>query len=310
VIATLVKHLIIKREEKSYVIQVGYESRDPVRAAQLTNALAKLFLAEEIGRKQDSHLALLATLEDRVHRLEDRYHIDEQAEYDFTVASGLIHRGDNNSMKQQLISLSADVAEARRRTIEARNHAEMLAAQPNTLDGTSDVLGSPLLQRLRERYVQLSTGAGSNGVPFGGAGPVIASLQQAIDAEAQHLLRAAQNDAAVAEANKAALQAAVSKIDLSLTQWRINERRRDELHRVVVTSLTALNEANRRFMTEAGRGDVLQADVEIVAPAAVPDRPSSPNPLLYAAGTIALIVLLCGIVLLPTMLQRQKAYAV
>jgi uncharacterized protein involved in exopolysaccharide biosynthesis len=74
--------------------------------------------------------------------------------------------------------------------------------------------------------------------------------------------------------------------------------------------LTALNDANQRFMTESGRGDALQADVEIVAPAAVPDRPSSPNPMLYAAGTLALVILLCGLFLLPTMLQRPRAHAV
>ena len=46
---------------------------------------------------------------------------------------------------------------------------------------------------------------------------------------------------------------------------------------------------------------MLQADVEIISFAEVPDRPSFPNPLLYIAGTIALIGLLCGLMLLPRM---------
>ena len=71
--------------------------------------------------------------------------------------------------------------------------------------------------------------------------------------------------------------------------WEDNERHRVDLHRAVLTSLDALHAANGRYAQQAGRGDVLQADVEIISFAELPDRPSFPNPLLYIAGTNALI---------------------
>src|SRR5271166_5923103 len=55
----LVRSLIVKRERKSYLIQVGYESGDPAKAAALTNSLVNGFLADQINRKLKSHEALL-----------------------------------------------------------------------------------------------------------------------------------------------------------------------------------------------------------------------------------------------------------
>jgi polysaccharide biosynthesis transport protein len=302
--ANLVRHLVVRRERKSYLIQVGYESRDPDKAAELTNTLTTGFLAEEIGRKRNSHEALLKTLADRATILEAQYHVDEQAEHDFMVSSGLNHIGARESMEQQLVSLSTAVAEAHRHTIETAGRSNMLSSQHGDLDNTTEALSSPMLQRLRERLVELSTGAGAGNVPSGVSQTVLGYLRQGIESETQHLVKAAQNDAAVAQQSETSLRSEIAHIDNRLVEWKTNERHRDDLHRAVQTDLDAINGANQRYMLEADRGDVLQPDVEIVAAAGVPDRPSFPNALLYAAGTIALVILLCGLVLLPTMMQR------
>ena len=125
--------------------------------------------------------------------------------------------------------------------------------------------------------------------------------------EEQHLVTAAQNDAAVAAQNETQLVIKIAQIDAKLVAWRTSEWRLNELHRAVQTDLDAIGGANLRYSTEAGRGDALQPDVEIVALAAVPDRPWFPQPLLYVGGTIALIILLNGVMLLPTILRASNA---
>jgi uncharacterized protein involved in exopolysaccharide biosynthesis len=299
------KNLVVKRERKSYLIQVGYESDDPAKAAALTNTLVNGFLADQINRKLASHQALLTALAERIRSLEIGYHTDEQVEHDFVVSSGLSHRGENESARKQLETLSTAVAEAKRHTAEAANRAEMLAANQRTggLESTKDALSSPLLQQLRQRFVELSTGTAGPGVPVGATGAVISFLRQGIEAEAQHLVKAAQNEASVAQLTEVILRGEVLRLDARLVQVEENERKRADLHRAVQIDLDAISAANQRYMQEAGRGDVLQADVEIVSLATPPDRPSFPIPLFYGAGTMAIVALLCGMILLPTMMR-------
>jgi uncharacterized protein involved in exopolysaccharide biosynthesis len=172
-----------------------------------------------------------------------------------------------------------------------------------SLESTKEALSSPLLQQLRQRFVELSTGAAGTGVPVGASGAVVTFLRQGIEAEAQHLVKAAQNDASVAQQTEAILRAEIGRIDARLMRIEEDERKRNDLHRAVQTDLDAINAANQRYMQEAGRGDVLQPDIEIVSLATTPDRPSFPIPLYYAAGTLALIILLNGLMLLPTVMR-------
>lgn len=299
----LIKRLIVKRERKSYLIQVGYESADPAKAAMLTNALVGAFLSDQVNRKLTSHKDLLAALNERIKGLEATYHLDEQAEHDFVISSGLAHRGENESIRKQLETLSTAVAETKRHTAEAVSRADMLAASQRSggLESTSEALSSPLLQHLRQRFVELSTGTAGPGVPTGASGAVVAFLRNAIEVEAQHLVKAAQNDATAAQQTEAALRNEIARLDSRLVQLDESERKQHEMHRAVQTDLEAINGANARYMQEAGRGDVLQPDVEIVSIATTPDRPSFPNPMMYAAGTMAIVILLCGAILLPTM---------
>jgi uncharacterized protein involved in exopolysaccharide biosynthesis len=299
------KNLVVKRERKSYLIQVGYESDDPAKAAALTNTLVNGFLADQINRKLESHRALLTALAERIRSLETGYHTDEQVEHDFVVSSGLSHRGENESIRKQLETLSTALAEAKVHMAEATTRADMLVASQRAggLESTKEALSSPLFQQLRQRFVELSTGAAGLAGPVGATSGVVSVLRSGIEAEAQHLVKAAQNDALVAQLTEEILKAEVGRLDARLVQVEESERKRADLHRAVQIDLDAINAANQRYMQEAGRGDVLQPDVEIVSLASSPDRPSFPNPLFYGAGTIAIVTLLCGIILLPTMMR-------
>jgi len=301
--STLANRLVVKRERKSYLMQIGYESEDPQKAAMLTNTLVDLFIADQVRRKRQSHEEILNSLDERVASLEARYHRDEQAQHDFEVTTNLVHTEEKLSMQQQVLALSTAVADAHRRWVDATSHAEMLLAQQHggNVDNTSEALASPMLQRLREKLVTMTTGAGPGNAPSSATTGVLAYLRQGIESEDQHLVKAAQNDVAVAQQAEASLRAEIAGLDNRLVIWSANERKRDDLHRAVQTDLDAIAGANTRYMLEAGRGDVLQTDVEIVSRSGIPDHPSFPNPLLYVLGTITLIVLLDGLMLIPTL---------
>jgi uncharacterized protein involved in exopolysaccharide biosynthesis len=308
----LVQRLTIKRDRKSYLLQVGYELRDPAKAALLANALVDAFLAEQIGRRRYSLEQTLTTLHNTVLSLEKQYHHDEAIERDYLQSSGLIHMDDKESMQRQISTLSTALAEARRHSADTANHAALLAQmqKDGRLDSTSETFNSPVFQHMRELLTQLSTGTHTTNTIIGvaGANPgTVAALRSAIVAEEQRMVGAAQNEAAIGLRNEIDLRLEISRLDARLVEWRTKEWHLNELHRIVLTDLDAIAAARQRYNTEAGRGDVLQPDVEVVAQAALPDRPYFPQPLLYIGGTLALIVLVDGLLLLPSILRANRA---
>jgi uncharacterized protein involved in exopolysaccharide biosynthesis len=306
VLATLLQRLVVRRERKSYIIQVGYWSLDPLKAAWLTNALAASFVQDQLASRRNSDQELLSRLQARIDGLDARYRADEKIEGDFIVAAGLVNIGEQEALQTQLQILSTAVADAYRQTAERRNRAAMLANQRD-LDSTSEALNSPLLQHLRERYVLLRSGAGSATGTGGATNLTIDLLRQGIATETQRLVSAAQSDAAVAQQTEASLRAEISRIDAALADLANKKRRREDLHRAVQTDLDALGAANQQYIREAGRADALQADIVVAAPGSVPDRPVFPSPLLYGSGVAGLLVLLNGLVLLPAIMRRAQA---
>lgn len=307
VLTNLVSKLSVSREGKSYFIRVGYRSQDPSKAASLTNSLIQHFIGEQLLRKRREHEEMLNALNERATSLEARYYTDEHGEHEFAEATGLLHAGERQSATEQLRALSVSLAEAHRRSVETSGRAAMLAANRGTaIDGTTESLTSPLLQRLRERYVEAASGAGSGStLPMGLNNTQTTRLRQGIEAEAQRLVLAAQNDAMVAAKAEADLRAEVTRLDVKLTRWEEDERIRKDKHRAVDLDLKLLDDAHQRFSQESARGDTLISGIDSVSMSRVADRPAFPNPLLYIAGTVSLIVAMNGLLLLPRLRTRH-----
>ena len=299
------KALQVRRERKSYIIQFGYQTRDAIKSAAMANRLATAFLRDQLDRKRASHEQVLGALKERIQILEAKYHKDEQAERDFVVSSGLAHVGEHIADQRQLETLGTTLAEAHRREIETARRAQELEGlrASGKLDDTTEALASPLLLHLRERYVDLISGAGSINVPSGANTTVISRLHDDIATETQRLVHAAEEDARLAIQVEVDLGQQLRLLDGRLVLWEASERKRVDLHRAVTTSLAALDLANQRYNTEAGLGDLLLPDIEVITQADVPNRPSFPNTLIYAAGTISILVLLNGLLLLPTLMR-------
>jgi succinoglycan biosynthesis transport protein ExoP len=309
VLASLKKHLRVTRENKSYLLRVGYTSENAQKAADLTNALVQSFLAQQSDQKKQDHDSILQALRDHVVRLEQRYHTDEENMHKFEESSGLLHVGDKASWQEQLRTLSGQIAEAHRRTSDTSARAALLAdLRGSALSNTSEALSSPTLQHLRERYVELTSGTGTGTLPTGLTPALGDKLRQMIDAEAGRLVQAARSESVVALQNELALHQEAAKLDSHLMAWGENERRRDDLRRGVQTDLDELNAAHQRYSQEAVRGDTLLSDIDSVSMSRVPQRAAFPNLIIYAAGTVALLIFLNGLLFLPKL--RKTIYGV
>lgn len=98
----------------------------------------------------------------------------------------------------------------------------------------------------------------------------------------------------------------VGHLDAQLMALDENERRASELSRDVDTDSHALSAAMAQRAEESAHATLVRRDAELVAAAVAVRRPSFPALLPYAAGTIALCLLVLAGMLTPTMTTMSR----
>jgi polysaccharide biosynthesis transport protein len=123
----LLAHLSVSRDRVSYTVKLGFRSSDPVKAAALTDALLKAYLAAQLERKRKTIDNLTAWLTERVNLLRAKSDASQQTLADYLVQSGLIDGGAKISLEQELSTFSTEAALAKSRTAEAQARANALS---------------------------------------------------------------------------------------------------------------------------------------------------------------------------------------
>lgn len=133
---TLQNRLTVRRAERTFVIDVAVQSRDPEKAARIANAIGDAYFAEEAAartetaRRASNALAgRLASLKRDVEQAEGavvRYREDHK----LVAASGrLLTDQQLGDLNQQLVTASIKTAEAKSRLDQARR---MRSSDPST----------------------------------------------------------------------------------------------------------------------------------------------------------------------------------
>ena len=208
--------LSVYRVEKSRVIVIEMSSEDPKLAAEIPNALADAYLAVA-GRCQ----AAVELRCDRLAGAGNRRPVEarqgsraEGRELSRSQSDLLI--GQNNSVlaTQQLSELSTELSRVRANRGAAEANAESVRAvlkSGGSLDALPDVLSSTLIQRLRERQVQLkadiadlSTTLLDNHPRIRALRSQLADLDRQIRTEAENVLKGLGAEARTAQLRETA----------------------------------------------------------------------------------------------------------
>jgi uncharacterized protein involved in exopolysaccharide biosynthesis len=290
------------RSERTYVVDLTVETKDPEKSARIANAVARAYLDEQTAartaaarRVSESLVARLAELKARVQKAEEnvqRYKSDN----DMVGAGGVLVQD------QQLAELNKLLTAARVRTAEAKaRYDQVTELERKGLDAgsTSEAVQSNTLGRLREQYGAAARLEASLSAKLGPRHPDVQDAHaQARNAQrlvAEEIKRVANADRAEYEAARTNEQTLAAKLEAlkrdSLETSRASVRLR-ELEREVEAS-RAVYEAflvRARETQEQERLDT--ANVRVISDAQVPVERSFPprRLVMYAtAGTIGLV---------------------
>lgn len=300
-------NLSVYRVEKSRVIVIEFRSEDPGLAAKVPNAIADEYIATSRAAKLDSNTDATEWLAPEIADLTKRVKEAEAKVAEYRSQSDLLV-GQNNAVlaTQQLSELSSELSRVRanRATAEANADGVRNALRSGAkLESMPDVLSSPLIQRLRERQVQLKADIADLSTTLLGNHPRIrsmnsqlADLERQIRNEADNVLTSLQTAAETAKVREQQLVADLNRMKAESARAGEEEVNLRALEREAAAQRELLNSYLTRYREASSRKDrdYLPADARVFSRALVPSEAYFPRivPIVGAAFGAGLLLMI------------------
>lgn len=300
---TLQTKLTVRRAERTFVIEVGVQSRDPEKAARIANAIGDAYFAEEAAARTEAARRAFDSLSGRLNSLKRDV---EQAEgqvvryredHKLVASSGrLLTDQQLGDLNQQLVTASIKTAESKSRVDQARK----MKSADATSTALPEMLQSLEMQALRQQYATLSRNTAELATRLGERHPAMAEqyaqqrdLQRLIQREKERIIETTQKDYDRTAASEAAIKTNLDKVKTeTVTSDRAYVGLR-ELERTL-ESRKGVYEAYLRRAREASEQERLNTTNVRVISAATPARqrtfPPSPKIVLPVALVLGLLL--------------------
>ena len=158
-LAVLSKNLAIKRVGVSYNLSIQYRSGNPNRAAQIANAIAEAYIAEQLEGKYASTRRATQWLQGRIEELNQKQSLAERAVVDFKKQNNMITADGKLVNEQWITELNRQLVVAHKQTSETKAHLDRIDAvirddsfDTKTDTTVADALNNPVITQLRTKY--------------------------------------------------------------------------------------------------------------------------------------------------------------
>ncbi|WP_292452842.1 exopolysaccharide transport family protein, partial [Mesorhizobium sp.] len=298
--------------EKTRAIAIEFSSKDPKLAADIANGIANAYIASKGDAKLESNAAATDFLAPEIADLQNRVKDAEAKVAAFRAQSDLLMGGNNAVLPtQQLAELSSELSRVRASRAAAEASAESVRRalqNGGSLDSVPEVLSSELIQRLRERQVELraniadlSTTLLDNHPRIRALKSQLADLDGQIRNEAQKIIRGLAAQAQTAKAREDQLVADVNTLKAASARAGEQQVQLDALQRDANVQRQQLESYMASYNAAASRKDRKYSPVaaSLIAQAQVPSQPYFPKigPITGAAAAASLLLMAIGTLL-------------
>ncbi|MEP2944171.1 MAG: exopolysaccharide transport family protein [Hyphomicrobiales bacterium] len=313
VLSKLADKLSVYPVGDSRVVSVEVITQDPVLSADIANAISTEYIQTQ--RLDGGNRAKDASqfLEKEIDDLRAKVSVAEQEVEEFRSSADLIGADDDSTItKQQLsetLTLMSDVSAQRAEAEAKSDQIRRLIRSGAALDISSDVQGSPLIQRLREqqvtlraRIVDLQTSLLPSHPQVQAARSQLSDLEREIASQALLIARALEGDAEVAKVRQQELEEEVARLKVATGRANEQEIKLRALERDARSQRELLETYLNRFRESTARqnSDLLPVNARVISKASVPVKTHFPKtvPTLavagFAGGFLASLFVLMG----------------
>jgi len=309
--------------DKSRVIVIEFQSRDPELAAKVANSIADGYLVLQQNARQEQAKAAGQWLSGEIDNLRKKVADAESRVEDFRSKSSLFVGTNNTTLSnQQMGELNTQLNNARALKSDAESKARLIREmlQSGKPIEASEVLNSELIRRLAEQRVTLRAQLAEQSSTLLDGHPRIkelkaqlADLDRQLREEAGKISRSLDNDARIASGRVDGLSASLDQLKKQATssngqdvQLRALEREAKAERDLLESYLAKYREATTRENIDAA-----PADGRIISRASVSNAPAYPKKLpIVLIATLATLMLSAGAILTGELLRMTAPRAV
>jgi succinoglycan biosynthesis transport protein ExoP len=308
--------------DKSRVIVIEFQSRDPELAARVANSIAESYLVLQQGARQEQAKSAGQWLSGEIDNLRKKVAEAESRVEDFRSKSSLFVGTNNTTLSnQQMGELNTQLNNARALKSDAESKARLIREmlQSGKPIEASEVLNSELTRRLSEQRVTLRAQLAEQSSTLLDNHPRIkelkaqlADLDRQLREEASKISRSLDNDSRIAGGRVEGLSASLEQLKKQATstngqdvQLRALEREAKAQRDLLESYLAKYREATTRENIDAA-----PADGRIISSSSVSNTPAYPKKLpIVLIATLATLMLSAGAIATGELLRMTAPRA-
>ncbi|UYN93241.1 MAG: polysaccharide biosynthesis tyrosine autokinase [Enhydrobacter sp.] len=285
---------------RSFVIVITVESPDGAMSARIANAMAEVYLADQVDNKNEANRRATEWLEERLAELRRNLQVAEEAVATYRRDKGLSGSPEAAVSTQTLAELNAKYISAKTRRIEKEGRLVALAKaslNPNELANISEVAMNASLTSLRTQEQELtrklseySTQFGPNHPKVQQANAELTSVRSRFQTQTQSITLAIRAELDAAKAEEEELRTQVERASVLSGATSQYEAELKQLEREAQSNRALYESFLNRFKELREQQDIQRADARILAYAWPSGVPSSPN---YKTGLFAAFIIGC-----------------
>lgn len=181
----LYERVIVRRPERTFVIEVTVRASDADKAARLANAVAHAYIDSQASARADTARRATQSLTARLDELRERVRVAEGRAEDFRRRNGLVGTRTQLVSEQQLTDANTQLAQAQARVAEAEARQRQItqALRNGGLAGAlPEAVVSPTIAALRGQQAEARRRLADAQTEFGPRHPSVRNAQaQVID---------------------------------------------------------------------------------------------------------------------------------
>ena len=270
----------VSRSGQAQVLNIAITWEDPVRAAQLANAVADAYVVDQLDARLESAKRASGWLSDRLVELRRQLSDSEEAIAKFRKEHGLTRSGPTVALNdQQLADLNSKLIAARTDAAEKKARVDFLAdlaAGKKTLDSLPDSLlsGSSLMGTLRGKLADASQREADLLARYNSRHPAVVNveaekrdIERSIAVETQRMAQTVRSEYALAKARLDAMEQSMREATGQGELDNDDAVKLRELERTAAVNKTLFEEFLQKAKITDEQSTFRARDVRVIMPA-------------------------------------------
>ncbi|WP_407117222.1 polysaccharide biosynthesis tyrosine autokinase [Bradyrhizobium sp. LMG 9283] len=290
------KSRTVKRLGLTYVMEIGYTSKDPAKAAKIANAIADAYIVDQLEAKYQATRRASVWLQDRIKELRTQASAAQRAVVDFKTSNNIVDTGGRLMNEQQLAEVNSQLIMAHAATAEAKARLDRMndiQKQDVPDANVADALKNDTIVKLRAQYVDMaskesiwSSKYGRDHLAAVNLRSQMAEIKKNIQDELRRIQESYKSDYDIAvtreEAIKSSLANVVSESQLT-NQAQVQLR---ELESNAQSYQAMYDNFLQRYMESVQQQSFPITEARVISAATTPLKKSSPKSLLVLAASL------------------------